>query len=52
MSKTTVAFATALLFGLMLSVGSAFAGDGSCTKGKKSVDEGSAAVITPAQPLA
>ncbi|MCG6942182.1 MAG: hypothetical protein LJE69_13135 [Thiohalocapsa sp.] len=42
----------ALLLALLFAAGSTFAGDGSsCGKDKKGDDSGSAAVMTPAQPL-
>jgi hypothetical protein len=51
MTKTTLAFAAALLFGLMLSAGSVVAGDGkSC--GDKKKDGGTALIESPARPLA
>jgi hypothetical protein len=52
MIKHIPTVATALFFGLVLATGGAFAGDGTCTKGKKGgEDGGTAAVIVPAQPL-
>jgi len=51
MTKTTLAFATALLFGLMLSVGGAVAGDGKSCGGKKK-DGDTAVIEMPARPLA
>lgn len=51
MTKTTLAFATALFFGLMLSIGGAVAGDGKSCGGKKK-DGDTAVVVSPAQPQA
>ncbi len=51
MPKTTLALATALLFGLMLTVGNAVAGDGKSCGGKKK-DGDTAMIVSPAQPLA
>jgi hypothetical protein len=51
MTKTTLALATALFFGLTLSVSGAFAGDGKSCGGKKK-DGDTAMIVAPAQPLA
>jgi hypothetical protein len=51
MTKTTLALASALLLGLTVSVGTAFAGDGKSCGGKKK-DGDTAAVVVPAKPLA
>jgi hypothetical protein len=51
MTKTTLTLAAALFFGLMLSLGSAVAGDGKSCGGKKK-DGDTAMIVTPAKPLA
>jgi hypothetical protein len=53
MNKATLALASALFFGLMLTVGGAVAGEGGKSCGGKKKDSGDTAVlVAPAKPLA